>query len=579
SQRLVERFVTFPTPPDYIGALRAFSAFVNVGTTVMIALAGWRLARGLGAGPATVAGLMAALPWAVAPRVVGTGNLALMDPLIFPMMAAALLFTIVSIQDDSPLAAFGSLLAVIVAIYLKYLVVYALWLPACAVTVLVWRRRWRAAPWIVGMGVVSAVTAGWLLFVHRALELENRESEAFYEDGLTQMLSPFRNLDNLAFTLSETIGIWLFSVVLIGGVLAWIVAHRRGDAPAFNLLWLWMLLPFLVANLMLTSSVDVLRTWSPEWFRVRYTLPGAMVLMLLWGVGVAQVAVALRASGRRLVASALVGVLALVTVIPATTTHVANAERWSEQHSYEGVWRWADGTLPPDGKFLVRAASAVSDMWNRPWSGYDGSTTFEWGFAVTPQDETPDWWAANEFTYYMALAEELATDDALAAWAESLYLIKAIPSGVGISSDLHIYRTLPPEVTTRAELGGEVEMVGYDISDTTVGAGEVLTVRPYWRAPIQPSGNYSTFIHLLPEGEAAPVAQWDGPPVSDQRLPVTWDDPSEVLLGASAMLPLPSDLEPGQYTLAIGLYNFETGARLTQPDGTDHVAIPVTVQR
>lgn len=577
SQRWVERVVPFPTPPDYVRALRALSAALNVGTVALIAAAGWRLARAHGPGVAAWAGLLAALPWAVGPRVVGTGNLALMDPLIFPAVALALLLAVVSIQDDSAPAACGSLLAVIAAIYLKYLLVYALWLPFCAVAVLVWRRRWRALPWLAGMGVVSAGTAGWLVFVHRALELDNRESEAFYTSGLANMLSPARNLDNLAYTLSESIGVWAFALTLAAGVAAYGVARRRG-APTVDGRWLVLLVPYMLANLMLTSSVDVLRTWEPYWFRVRYTLPTAAGLMLVWALAAVQVALVLR--GRRWLAGAVPVGLALVVGVPALAVNAANAREWAQPHTFERIWAWADASLPADGNFLLAARGNLKDLWNRPWSGYNGAPAFDWAFTDTPHDRPPADWAAEGFRYFAATEHDLATiytDPALRPWLARLYPLKTIPGGVGVPTATTVYRLLPPETELRAVFGGEIALVGYDITTPTPAPGDVLALRLYWQAVQRPSANVSLFVHLLPDGAVTPVAQFDGTPVSTKRLPPTWDDPDEVLVGA-VTLALPADLPPGGYTLALGLYDFTTGARLPLGGGDDAVRLALAVR-
>jgi hypothetical protein len=577
SQRLVERVVPFPTPPDYVRALRALSAALNVGTVALIAVTGWRLARHHGPGVAAWVGMLAALPWAVAPRVVGTGNLALMDPLIFPCVALALLLAVVSIQDDSPLAAFGSLLAVVAAIYLKYLAVYALWLPFCAAAALVWRRRWRALPWIAAMGVVSAGTAGWLVFVHRALELDNRESEAFYEDGLANMLSPLRNLDNLAYTLSESIGVWTFTLTLVAGGVAYIIA-RRSDAPTVDLRWLALLLPYMLVNLMLTSSVDILRTWEPHWYRVRYTLPTATGLMLIWALAAAQVVFALR--GRRWLAGAVPVLLALIVGLPSLVVNVGNARAWTEPHTFERVWAWADGTLPTDGDFLLAGRSDLEDVWNRPWSGYNGAPSFDWAFTDTPHDRPPSAWHAEGFRYFAATEADLTniyTDPAMAPWLDQLYPIKTIPGGVGVPTDATFYRLLPPQTQTDAVFGGEIALVGYDIADAAPSPGDVLALRLYWQAVERPSANVSLFVHLLSVGETVPVAQFDGTPVNAKRLPLTWGDPDEVLLGEAAIA-LPADLPLGAYTLALGLYDFTTGARLTLVDGTDVFKLEVNLR-
>jgi hypothetical protein len=575
SQRFVESRIPFPYPPDYIRVLRQLSALVNVGTVILIALTGYRLMRRHGPSTAAWVGLLAALPWAVAPRVVGTGNLALMDPLIFPLVALALLLTVISIQDDNGWAAFGSLLAVIATIYLKYLLIYALWLPFCAVAVMTWQRRWRVWPWIAVMAVVSAVTAGWLLFVHQALSLDNRESEAFYDSGLVNMLSPIRNLDNIAFTLSESVGVWLFGGVMIAGAVAYIV-NRRRNADMIDLRWLWVLLPYMLANVMLTSSVDILRTWEPHWFRVRYTLPAAIGFMLLMGLAAAQIVFALRGTRLHPLRWTVPLIIALLIGIPSTVTNVANARDWSQPHVYEAIWAWADASLPDDGTFILSAGSPLHKLWNRPWSGYNGVTAFRWEFTDTPYDKSPEQWVDDGFAYFAMTAadmENIYTDPAMTDWLDSLYPLKTIPAGPGIDSDTTFYRVLPPQVTANDTFGDVVTLVGYDLSSDTVSGGDVLTLRPYWQVNTIPPATLSMFVHLVAAGEDQPLVQFDGAPVSERRLPITWDDPSEVLIGNTAALALPADLPPGDYELRIGLYDFSSGVRLSLPDGVEFVNV------
>jgi hypothetical protein len=144
----------------------------------------------------------------------------------------------------------------------------------------------------------------------------------------------------------------------------------------------------------------------------------------------------------------------------------------------------------------------------------------------------------------------------------------------------HFYRLKPPGVQTDVRFGENIALVGYDLGANRAETGGVLTfsLRPFWQASSPPAANYSMFVHLLPAGETQPVAQFDGAPASEQRLPVTWTDADEVLLGTQAVIPVPEDAPPGEYRLAVGLYNFETGARLPLPNGDNTYTIPVTIQ-
>ena len=52
-----------------------------------------------------------------------------------------------------------------------------------------------------------------------------------------------------------------------------------------------------------------------------------------------------------------------------------------------------------------------------------------------------------------------------------------------------------------------------------------------------------------------------------------WDDPDEILLGRNFILAIPANLPTGEYRLVTGLYDPESGIRLTSVDGEDHLQI------
>ena len=51
-----------------------------------------------------------------------------------------------------------------------------------------------------------------------------------------------------------------------------------------------------------------------------------------------------------------------------------------------------------------------------------------------------------------------------------------------------------------------------------------------------------------------------------ERLTQTWDRADETLISPRFTLTLPPDLATGDYRVLLGLYNFETGARLPLQD-------------
>lgn len=577
-QRVVEARMPFPMPSDYIYVMKAISAALGVLTTGILAGLGWMLGRPLGWFGKALTGWLTALPWAIAPMIVATGNFALMDPLLFPMIAGALWCAIYAIEQDSLWALAGSLALVILAIYTKYVVIYALWPLACAALVLLRRRGWRRMlPWLAGMALVSALTASYLIFVHGAFSLDNREANKFKDVGLEYMLSPLRNLDNLHFTVDQSVGFGLFLVTLAAGTAAYLYSRRR-KWPTFNARWLIVLLPFIFGCILLTSSVDVISQTAPKWFRIRYTVPVMPALTVIWAAALVQTVFTLRQmlAGARLVPALLLAAAALVFSLPALAANLAEAQRFAQTHGLETIWTWSDASLPPDGKILTARGSAISDLWNRPYSGYNGVTSFEWVFDDHPAHTSPRDFFDQGVVYLAATSDDLAglfAEPAIQDFLSQLMLLKVVPPGPGVEHSTYFYRMIPPQQAADALFGDQIALIGYDLSADEVKAGETLTLRPYWQAQRTPDNNFSMFIHLLPADSHQPAAQFDGPPASERRLPLTWDDPDEKLIGTTAIITLPADLPAGDYRLTLGLYDFMTGTRLTLADGRDHFEI------
>jgi hypothetical protein len=166
------------------------------------------------------------------------------------------------------------------------------------------------------------------------------------------------------------------------------------------------------------------------------------------------------------------------------------------------------------------------------------------------------------------------------AFIDQLTLIKKIPLLPGYRGQtVYFYRMLPPQVPARFNYGNQISLVGYDIaSGTELKTGETLRLRPYWRIQGKPRTNYSVFVHLTPPDEPKLLAQDDGPPVSVDRPTLTWDDPGELFIGRDIALTIPASVEPGKYQVAIGLYDYLTGQRLTDENGKDSFVIDITVQ-
>jgi len=136
--------------------------------------------------------------------------------------------------------------------------------------------------------------------------------------------------------------------------------------------------------------------------------------------------------------------------------------------------------------------------------------------------------------------------------------------------------THPMSVT----LGEQIALVGYDIQYPTpalrAGASvpntqsQTVDLTLHWQALKEMSENYTVFVHLV-DASGAVRAQKDNWPVND-TYPTTLWQPGEFASDAYT-LSLPSDLPPGEYTLDVGLYLADTGARLATAAGENHIAL------
>jgi 4-amino-4-deoxy-L-arabinose transferase-like glycosyltransferase len=136
-------------------------------------------------------------------------------------------------------------------------------------------------------------------------------------------------------------------------------------------------------------------------------------------------------------------------------------------------------------------------------------------------------------------------------WAESLQLL--------------IYGTLPgalpqaPTVEVGAVLGGQIQLLGYDLPATSSHPGDIVPLTLFWQLQAPVSADYRTFVHLL-DAQGQVVAQTDSGPVGDSRPTSGWRE-GEVVVDRHGVL-LPAGLEPGEYTVQVGMYLPETEERL-----------------
>ena len=117
-----------------------------------------------------------------------------------------------------------------------------------------------------------------------------------------------------------------------------------------------------------------------------------------------------------------------------------------------------------------------------------------------------------------------------------------------------------PETPLDVDFGGMIHLIGADLP-SVAQAGEKLAFTLHWRASAPVDFDYTAFAHLL-DSQNQPVAQLDWQPHDRMGLLPTSTWPQGWPVTDRQVLPLPPDLAAGDYTLLIGLYNWQSGERL-----------------
>jgi hypothetical protein len=109
----------------------------------------------------------------------------------------------------------------------------------------------------------------------------------------------------------------------------------------------------------------------------------------------------------------------------------------------------------------------------------------------------------------------------------------------------------------RANFGGHIELLGYDLPLTEIESGQRLPLTLYWRATASVPHNYQVFAHLTNPattlwGQSDKLNPGDFPSTRWPLDRFVWDDHRlQVLPGTP----------PGEYRLAVGLYDLNSGQR------------------
>jgi len=126
------------------------------------------------------------------------------------------------------------------------------------------------------------------------------------------------------------------------------------------------------------------------------------------------------------------------------------------------------------------------------------------------------------------------------------------------------------EHQSSANLGDQVNLIGYDLSGDKLAPGATLTVTLYWQARQEMVGDYKTFVHLL-DATGHLI-------VGSDAVPANWTRPTTGWIAGEYVtdphtLVLPASLAPGDYRLEVGLYDAESSVRLGESVLLDQVVV------
>jgi hypothetical protein len=116
-----------------------------------------------------------------------------------------------------------------------------------------------------------------------------------------------------------------------------------------------------------------------------------------------------------------------------------------------------------------------------------------------------------------------------------------------------------PIVHSSVGLGDDIRLLGYDLFRNELSRTQALALTLYWQTTEPVETSYTVFTHLVgPDGQI--WGQRDSVPLGGARPTTTWM-PGEVIVDRFEV-PMNAEAPPGDYTVAVGMYDLATMTRL-----------------
>ena len=438
-------------------------------------------------------------------------------------------------------------------------------LAVLAVVVRGWRWLRRPVVWLQALVVVVAVVARWFLY---NLMIPAGTAAVSTPRAFIDLAHPLANGPQLAAFYVEP-SRWLPALLLAAG-LVWLLLRGRQARPG------WATPVLSIAFVLLFVTVEMVLVVGPTWREARYLYP-LVPLLFLGAEGVAVPALRWLAHklSRWPYRWTLAGLTVALVLLSAWLAWpgaraAATRDEWGYDRALAAVdAAWMEGdalaTIAPAAALAMLdradylaieegAQALVIDQDGVPVDGWTGLPLLDTPQRLAGALDTHDrlWFVVDE----MRLNRHFSSEYLRQLW-DRMDLV-AFERGTFVLRSRPGQAPLAKRETLQADFSGEMQLVGYALSDDQPQPGDTVTVTLWWM-PGTPHGPYTAFVHLVDRaGEG--MAGHDGPllagryPVerwyrSDRSLPFPDRHP----------LPLPQDLRPGRYRLEAGLYRATTG--------------------
>lgn len=157
--------------------------------------------------------------------------------------------------------------------------------------------------------------------------------------------------------------------------------------------------------------------------------------------------------------------------------------------------------------------------------------------------------------YHLHTGERLRLPDGAELFTIGQIDLRAAPSPLDLPNPLNI------------NFGGEIALLGYELTDLTPAPGETLTLTLYWRGLRPLDTDYKIFAHIIDPQTLTKYAASDAMPAGWAAPTSTWE--TGTLITDTHTLVVIPDALPGIYELEIGIYREADSERLRiiTPDG------------